>query len=206
MTPGGRSCWHLSPFCCRSLHGEASNAIGTPIFDGGIPRLIPRSGLDVHPSRGVFISVSAKSIPSLVQRLYAVVGELEELFPGRKFTLDGHLVGSIGEVLAAHYYGLELLPASAPTHDAVAPDGRMIQVKATQARSVALRAEPEHLLVLRLNSDGSFDEVYNGPGDPVWEGAGKMQKNGQRPIGVGRLTALMENVAPGQRLPRSVVR
>lgn len=147
--------------------------------------------------------MSVESIPSLVRRLYTVVGELETLFPGRKFTLDGHLVGSIGEVLAAHHYGLDLLPASAPVHDARASDGRMVQVKATQAKMVALRAEPEHLLVLRLKPDGSFDEVYNGPGGLVWESAGRMQKNGQRPIGVAKLQRMMEDVPIGDRVPRA---
>lgn len=51
------------------------------------------------------------AIPKLIRELYCVVNELETLFPGRNFTLDGHLVGSIGEVLAAHYYELDLLPA-----------------------------------------------------------------------------------------------
>ena len=49
-------------------------------------------------------------IPNLIRRLYAIVADLETAFPGRKFTPDGPLVGSIGEVLAAHRYGLELLP------------------------------------------------------------------------------------------------
>lgn len=40
-----------------------------------------------------------KSIRSLVQRLYRITSELEELYPGRHFTPDGHMVGSIGEVL-----------------------------------------------------------------------------------------------------------
>jgi hypothetical protein len=58
------------------------------------------------------------SIPDLVRRLYEIVGQLESTFTGRKFTLDGHLVGSIGEVMAAHRYGLELLTASTEGHDA----------------------------------------------------------------------------------------
>jgi alkanesulfonate monooxygenase SsuD/methylene tetrahydromethanopterin reductase-like flavin-dependent oxidoreductase (luciferase family) len=33
----------------------------------------------------------------LVDQLHAVVDELEKLHPGRKFPLDGHLVGSLGE-------------------------------------------------------------------------------------------------------------
>ena len=39
-----------------------------------------------------------------VQKLIGIVNELEVDFPGRHFTLDGHLVGSIGEVMAAYYY------------------------------------------------------------------------------------------------------
>jgi len=128
------------------------------------------------------------------------VGELEGLFPGRKFTPDGHLVGSIGEVLAAHLYDLELLPASAERHDAKAPDGRLVQIKATQAKSVGLRSEPDHLIVLKLNQDGSTNEVYNGPGAPAWHQAGKMQKNGQRSIGLSRLRLIMQQVPACERL------
>jgi hypothetical protein len=57
-------------------------------------------------------------IPALVERLYAIVDKLQTLFPGRPFTPDGHMVGSLGEVLAARRYGLKLLPASAERHDA----------------------------------------------------------------------------------------
>ena len=42
---------------------------------------------------------------------------MEKDFPGRHFTLDGHLVGSIGEVMASYYYGIELYAASAVAHD-----------------------------------------------------------------------------------------
>jgi hypothetical protein len=139
-------------------------------------------------------------IPALVRSLYRIVRKLEGLFPGRKFTLDGHLVGSIGEVLAAHRYGLELLPPSAERHDARASDGRRVQIKATQARSVGLRSEPEVLLVLQLLGDGSAEEIFNGPGSLAWSHAGKKQSNGQRSIGVAKLRALMGEVSPGARL------
>ena len=141
-----------------------------------------------------------EEIPHLVGSLYDIVSRLETLFPGRKFTLDGHLVGSIGEVLAAHRYGLTLLPASAEGHDATAADNRLVQIKATQARSVGLRSEPEHLIVLKLSSDGMASEVYNGPGALPWQHAGKMQKNGQRSVGVARLGALMSEVSAADRL------
>lgn len=45
-----------------------------------------------------------RQIPQLIRKLYEIVAELETYFPDRHFTPDGHLVGSIGEVLAAYYY------------------------------------------------------------------------------------------------------
>ena len=140
-------------------------------------------------------------IPTLLKRLYEIVAELETLYPGRKFTPDGHLVGSLGEVIAAHDYGLVLLDSSAKTHDA-RKDGKLIQIKATQGKSVALYGEPDHLLVLKLRKDGSTEEVYNGPGALAWQNTGKLQKNGQRPITLSKLQALMESVHAGQRIPR----
>jgi len=141
-------------------------------------------------------------ISKLIRELYAVVERLETLFPGRRFTPDGHLVGSIGEVLAAHTYGLELSAASAETHDAKAARERKVQIKATQRASVALRSEPVHLLVLRILPGGGWEEVYNGPGKLAWDHAGKMQKNGQRAISASKLAALMEEVSDKDRLPR----
>jgi len=59
------------------------------------------------------------------------VNALERDFEGRKFTLDGHLVGSIGEFLGSYHYGLELLPASTKTHYAKDKYGNQIQIKTT---------------------------------------------------------------------------
>ncbi|ABI55742.1 DUF6998 domain-containing protein [Alkalilimnicola ehrlichii MLHE-1] len=109
-----------------------------------------------------------KRLPQLIEELYRVVGELEAMFPGRHFTPDGHLVGSLGECLAAHHYGLELLTASSPGVDAIKGELK-VEIKATQGQRVALRSGPEHLLVLKLNKRGGFSEVYNGPGRPVWK-------------------------------------
>ena len=140
-----------------------------------------------------------EKLPAIVRALYSLVESLEEMFPGRHFTPDGHLVGSIGEVLAAHHYGLELLPASAQTHDATAPDGRLVQIKATQVKSIGIRSKPKHLLVLSIKRDGSFNELYNGPGGIVWDVCGKMQKNGQRRISTKKLANLMSAVPEKER-------
>ena len=142
------------------------------------------------------------TIPGIVQRLYDLVRELKAAFPGRPFTPDGHLVGSLGEVLASHYYDLTLLPCSTECHDAQAHDGRLVQVKATQGKSVALRAQPDHLLVIQLKKDGTIEELYNGPGALAWQHCGRQQKNGQSPISVSTLRRLMKDVPEHERLSR----
>ena len=133
--------------------------------------------------------------------LYDASEGLESLFPGRKFTLDGHLVGSIGEVVAAYMFGLDLMPASTLGHDAIAPDGRQVEIKLTQGKSIALRHAPQHLIALHRPKGGPVCVIYNGPGDIVWTAWGREQRNGQRPIGLARLATIYGNVAEVERLP-----
>jgi hypothetical protein len=67
-------------------------------------------------------------LPEQVAVIYRAVQELEERYPGRKFTPDGHLVGSIGEVVAAEALKLTLHPASRAGYDAYDENGE-VQIK-----------------------------------------------------------------------------
>lgn len=124
-----------------------------------------------------------KQVAEKIKALYAISQDLEALFPGRHYTPDGHMIGSIGEALASSYYSLELFTASAETHDAKASDGR-----------ISLSSEPEWLLVLQIHHDGTFSEAYNGPGKLAWAHCGKMQKDGQRPISLATLRKLQAEI------------
>ena len=130
--------------------------------------------------------------PALIRELYGIVHRLEAMFPGRHFTPDGHLVGSIGEALANHYYGVVLSPASTQGYDGIR-DGKRVEVKATQGAAVALSSGPEHLLVFKLLPTGAFEEYYNGPGAPVWALLAKRKpaKNGQQQVRLTVLRSLM---------------
>ncbi len=134
--------------------------------------------------------------------LYAASEGLEAIFVRRKFTLDGHLVGSIGEVVAAFMFGLDLMPASTLGHDAMALDGRQVEIKLTQGKSVALRHAPQHLIALHRPKGGPVRVVYNGPGGAVWDACGKPQKNGQQSVSLSRLRTLDAAVTNADRLPQ----
>ncbi|MCW5680205.1 MAG: hypothetical protein KF794_07125 [Xanthobacteraceae bacterium] len=131
-------------------------------------------------------------LPKPVAKIYEAVAELDALYNGlgRKFTPDGHLVGSIGEVIAAEHFNLKLLPGSTSVHDAVDEDGCFVQIKLTAGKRIALNACCDRLIVLRVVNTDFAEVIYDGPGKPIWDAAGAMQKNGQRPIGLATVKRL----------------
>ncbi len=64
------------------------------------------------------------SIPVAIEELLSIVKRLHNSYPGKKFTLDGRLVGDLGEVLVAENYDLTLHKGLRKHHDAEASDGR----------------------------------------------------------------------------------
>lgn len=139
-----------------------------------------------------------------IKNIYQAVSQLEAMFPGRPFTPDGHMVGSIGECLVADAYQLELMPPSNKGYDAITKDGKEIEIKATQASSVSFRSCPEHAIIIKINKDGTFTEYYNGPGQMIWQqfSGKKMPSNGQHQISLSALTRLNSLVPEVQRVPR----
>ena len=131
-------------------------------------------------------------LPAPVARIYEAVEELQRLYraQNRTFTPDGHLVGSIGEVIAAEALGLTLYPTGRPGHDARDQQGRDVQIKMTATSSVAMYDTSERLVVLRVISPAEAEIVYDGPGQPAWDSAGKMGKTSQRVISLSKLRAI----------------
>jgi hypothetical protein len=128
---------------------------------------------------------------------------LKTAFPNRKFTIDGRLVGDIGEVIAALEYDLDLDEVSQPVYDGTSR-GRRVQVKATFVESLTFKGTPDFLLGFKLYRDGRFEEVFNGPGRLIYD------KYKHR-SGIGRnllsfpnsaLKELSATVAIADRIPR----
>lgn len=134
-----------------------------------------------------------------IQTLFQIVTELENEFPGRSFTIDGHLLGSIGEVLAAYYYGIDLYKSSAEKHDGEIKK-RKVQIKITQQDNVLISAEPDYLLVLYLAKNGIVYEVYNGPGKEPWNSASKKDSHNYCHMRVNKLMKLDAMVPDEKRI------
>lgn len=110
-------------------------------------------------------------LPDAIANLIAARNELRAGYSrfGLSFTLDGNLVGDLGEAVAAELFGLRLIETrSAAGIDGYAPDGRTVQVKATgTGRGPAFRqseTRADHLLFFDLDFEAACGAVvFNGP-------------------------------------------
>lgn len=142
---------------------------------------------------------SIEQIPALVGDLLRTTRKLNGLFENRPFTPDGHLVGSIGEVVAEYVYGLKLEPCSTPHIDAYTEDGGYsVQIKLTgeKGTSFGIRwsssqtTKPADLLICLKLSVKGFTEVYNGPFPTSLLSSRKDSSNGQIAVAVSKLTKI----------------
>ena len=129
------------------------------------------------------------------------IERLKSTFPNRRFTIDGRLVGDIGEVIAALEYDFH--EVSQPGHDGTTNDGRNVQVKATFKDSLTFKAIPDYYLGFKLYPDGRYEEIFNGPGCII-------HKRFAHRIGIGKtllsfpisvLRELSKQVASNERVP-----
>lgn len=122
------------------------------------------------------------------------------------FMLDGNLVGDIGEALAVELLGIKLVEAkSLAGIDGYAPDGRTVQIKATDTkRGPAFRPieqNADHLIYFCLDFDNCSGVVfYTGPEEPVLECL-KDGWTGQRLVSRKRIKELDAHMDPALRLP-----
>jgi hypothetical protein len=145
-----------------------------------------------------------QTISEALALIFRGIARLHRAFPSRAFTIDGRLVGDIGEILAELEYDLILNKVSAPNHDAKTPDGRLVQIKATFKDSLTFRTCPEYYLGLKLYPNGRFDEVFNGPGRLIQRRYSKRKGIGKVLLSfpVTELRALSDRVAAADRVPR----
>jgi hypothetical protein len=111
-----------------------------------------------------------KAIADSLAKIFCGINGLRDAFDSeRQFTIDGRLVGDIGEVIAALEYEIVLDEVSRPGYDATTHDGRRVQIKATFQDKLTFKTVPDYYLGLRLNEDGTHEEIYNGPGKYIYE-------------------------------------
>jgi len=106
------------------------------------------------------------TICNAIRKLLEIVESLQKEYPKKKFTLDGRLVGDIGEILVEKNYDIKLFDGLSKHHDGQTSDKRFVQIKATMKNSLTFPADyiPGYYLGIKIHPDGTFTEIFNGPG------------------------------------------
>jgi len=162
------------------------------------------------PQLGRYINVTSKGyrmeIHHAVKNMLQIVEALQKTYPKRRFTLDGRLVGDIGEILVEENYDLELYEGLEKYHDGETPDGRRVQIKTTMKNSLTFPGDhiPHYYIGIKVHSDGTYSEVFNGPGAVAWEAVKNRAptKTNLHSITFSALQHLNKTVKDNDRIPK----
>jgi hypothetical protein len=130
---------------------------------------------------------------------------LELLKSHRGFSTDASVYQEIGNALVAQKYNLTLLPITSDGHNALSKHNLKIKIISTLARRIILINPPEHLIVVQIRPNFEIREVFNGPGDFVWNEA-KVLTNNHRLITLSRLRKLMDRVPNPDLSPKRALK
>jgi hypothetical protein len=147
--------------------------------------------------------MSRKKIEEALALIFRGIGILQTEFTNRRFTIDGRLVGDIGEIIAATEFDVTLDEVGQAEYDGKTTDGRLVQVKATFQDALTFRKTPELYLGFKLFPDGGHEVIFNGPGRIIFD-----EFRNRRGIGVkllrfpnSRLKELSANILEQDKVP-----
>lgn len=149
----------------------------------------------------------SNDIQSALQLIFEGIDRLQKCCDEtRKFTIDGRLVGDIGEIIAEREFAIELDKVSRHHHDAKTIDGRDVQIKATFQNSLTFTVAPVLYIGLKLYKDGTHEVVYNGPGNLIAEEYKHRKGIGEKLLSfpITRLRELSASVDDSNRVARRI--
>jgi len=111
------------------------------------------------PSR----SQKVEAIKSVMASIYASQKTLRSLAPNFKWAGLGNLLGDYGEFIAINHYNLTQAPRGSEGFDATTKGGKTVQVKTNHAANmIGYRGEADKMLVIHVESNGDWEELYYG--------------------------------------------
>lgn len=133
-----------------------------------------------------------QSIQHILASIFASQRALKTLAPEFNWTGLGNLLGDFGELVAIDHYGLRKAPGVSNGFDAITGDGRTVQIKTNYAATqIGFRGSADLLLVVGVEDDGTWKEIYFGPFLPVKEAARFSARDNKHMIAVAKLRQLV---------------
>jgi hypothetical protein len=145
-----------------------------------------------------------------INKLHSTVENLKKLFPIKEkgFTLDGRLVGDIGEVIAEEHFQIKLHEKVKAYYDAVTtyePELN-VQIKATFKDQLTYTHNPDYFIGIKLHKNGDYDIVYNGPGKYIHEAFQHRKGIGKQLLSfpIEKLREINKDIKPDERILKKI--
>lgn len=128
---------------------------------------------------------------------------------GKTFTLDGKLVGDIGEVLVAEHYNITLYKDNKHHVDGYVngDEEKEVQIKASFKNNFYFPKNPDNVppyfIAIKIKKDGSFDEIYNGKSELIYNeliAHRNKKSNGPYKLSANQLKELNDSVKKGDKI------
>ncbi len=103
-------------------------------------------------------------IEDSLKKIFSGIRQLKNALPSKEFTIDGRLVGDIGEAIVQRDYDLTLYDGLAKDYDGETPCGKKVQIKATFKDSLTFKKVSDYYLGIKIFENGKYEEIFNGPG------------------------------------------
>lgn len=132
------------------------------------------------------------AVKHVIATIFSAQNALRALAPDFKWAGMGNLLGDYGEYLCIQAYDLEKAPIGAEGYDAITRDGKTVQIKANHASAtIGFRGEAMLLLVVHIDSNGEFEELYFGPFEKVSSQSSYSKRDNKHTITVKKLKSIV---------------
>ncbi|NWJ30154.1 hypothetical protein HX850_04485 [Marine Group I thaumarchaeote] len=132
-----------------------------------------------------------EAVKGIIASLYASQKSLRALAPEFKWAGLGNLLGDFGEFVAIEHYGLNKAPPGSNGFDALTSDGKTVQIKANHAaKQIGFRGNADLLLVIHVENNGEWSEVYYGSFGKVLDLSTFSERDNKRMISITKLVKI----------------
>jgi hypothetical protein len=132
-----------------------------------------------------------EAVKHILATVFSAQNALRSLASEYKWAGLGNLLGDYGEFVAVNAYNLEKAAGGSNGFDALTQDGRTVQIKANHAASqIGFRGAADLMLVLHVDVNGDWEEVYFGDFDVVKNECRYAARDNKHMIAISKLRKL----------------
>ena len=141
-------------------------------------------------------SEKIEGVKTIMNVVYSSLHALRIFAPEYRWKGIGNVLGDYGECVAIADYGLKKAHTGSEGYDATTRDGKTVAIKANHAaQMIGFRGDADLLLVVGVEEDGSWHEIYYGSFQAVKAISNFSKRDNKYMISISKLKKLRQQDA-----------